>query len=220
VAIQDDRREIEMRKLFDLQDGKARGGTDAYLELDGELIPFELKSTTKSGFTTGRDVGRDHFVKWRRHHWLLSVYEANGTTIKYSYYGSPRQMEPWIREKEQYVSPDFLLAECVPSLLTTAVVHRLIGNKTSYTLEDAKKIQKDQYSDEAYRQKMDLPAAYSPQTMLEIIQDRCRYILERGATLNNPHIPGGYFKNWEKLTQTHAVRLRELVRLELAATKK
>lgn len=48
--------------------------------------------------------------------------------------------------------------------------------------------------------------------MLEILRDRCRYLIKRGATLNNPHIPGSYFENWEKITEHHAERLRELVR--------
>lgn len=47
--------------------------------------------------------------------------------------------------------------------------------------------------------------------MLEILRDRCRYLIERGATLNNPHIPGSYFSGWEKITAEPAKRLRELV---------
>jgi hypothetical protein len=46
---------------------------------------------------------------------------------------------------------------------------------------------------------------------MDILRDRCRYLIERGATLNNPHILGSYFENWEKITERHAERLRELV---------
>ncbi len=59
---------------------------------------------------------------------------------------------------------------------------------------------------------MDLENGYSTSRMLEILRDRCRYLIERGSTLNNPHIPGSYFQDWEQITVCHAERLRELVR--------
>ncbi|WP_293079190.1 hypothetical protein [Okeania sp. SIO3B5] len=58
---------------------------------------------------------------------------------------------------------------------------------------------------------MDLEFGYSPERMLSILRDRCQYLIERGSTLNNPHIPASYFKNWERITTNHAQRLRELV---------
>ena len=60
---------------------------------------------------------------------------------------------------------------------------------------------------------MDMPQekSYSRQRMLELLRERCRYVLLRGATLNNPHIPAGYFKAWEQITEDHAITLRRLV---------
>ncbi len=51
--------------------------------------------------------------------------------------------------------------------------------------------------------------------MLQIIQERTEYLIKRGSTLNNPHIPEKYFKGWEEITENHAKRLRELVSLYL-----
>jgi hypothetical protein len=60
---------------------------------------------------------------------------------------------------------------------------------------------------------MDMAAqkAYSRQRMLEMLRERCRYVLLRGATLNNPHIPSGYFTKWERITEDHAMTLRRMV---------
>lgn len=58
---------------------------------------------------------------------------------------------------------------------------------------------------------MDLPNAYSPERMLDVFKDRAQYLIRRGATLNNPHIPASYFKGWERITSNHAARLRVLV---------
>jgi orotate phosphoribosyltransferase-like protein len=58
---------------------------------------------------------------------------------------------------------------------------------------------------------MDLFQGYSSERMLSILKDRCRYLIERGSTLNNPHIPASYFRDWERITENHAQRLRELV---------
>jgi hypothetical protein len=44
-----------------------------------------------------------------------------------------------------------------------------------------------------------------------MLRKRCQYVIERGSTLNNPHIPASYFVDWEKIDKNHAARLRELV---------
>ncbi len=44
--------------------------------------------------------------------------------------------------------------------------------------------------------------------MLEILKERLKYLIERGSTLNNPHISGSYFESWEKITSDHANKLK------------
>ena len=81
-----------------------------------------------------------------------------------------------------------------------------------------KKLQKKQYSASQYQEKMDLEDGYSPKRMLEILKDRCKYLIERGSTLNNPQIPASYFHGWERMTTDHADRLRQLVAQSLSST--
>ena len=66
-----------------------------------------------------------------------------------------------------------------------------------------------------YMDSMDLKGGYSPERMLNILKDRAEYLMERGSTLNNPHIPKSYFKDWVKIEKDHSKLLREMVGREL-----
>ena len=213
MTVQDDKRESELIDLFELEKppNASRSGTDAILYLDGREIPFELKSTTKSSVTTVRDFGSEHIRKWQGKHWLFGFYYRGGTKLKYCLYASPQAMAPWIRDKEAYISSDYRLAKLVPNMITMPVLHDILGRKDAYSLEDARYLQKRQYTMQEYQDKMDLDEGYSPERMLLILKERCRYLIERGSTLNNPHIPASYFDGWERIASNHPCRLRELV---------
>jgi len=217
VAVQDDAREFEMIELFGLNKpiNAGRGGTDAELDVDGSITPFELKSSSTGSVTTVRDFGPDHIAKWKDKHWLFGFYDRTGTRLIHSMYGSPKLMEPWIREKADYISPDFEIASASSEFIRIDIVHRILGEKDRYSLSDTKKIQKRQLNTTEYNDLMDIANGYSPQRMLQIVRDRCLYLLRRGATLNNPHIPESYFAGWERITDNHAARLLEMVRIEL-----
>src|SRR5436309_13051493 len=120
-------------------------------------------------------------------------------------------MGPWIEELEAYTAPDFALASKVPDLITLDTLYEILGKSEVYALKDDQRLDKRQMSLQEYRSRMDVPDGYSQDRMLQILRDRCRYLIERGATLNNPHIPGTYFAGWEKITTEPAKRLRELV---------
>lgn len=221
-GFQDDTREEEMIKEFLLvkDDEEGRAGIDAFLQLGTEILPFELKTTSdsKGSVTTVRDFGRDHIQKWQGKHWLIGFYSAN--KVKYYKYGSPKMMEPWISKMEQYVSPDFKLASIASSHIELADLFQILGEKDIYTYQDANSIHKRQYTKNKYIQLMDIftesrktpkPIGYSKERMLSILQDRTMYLVERGSTLNNPHIAGSYFDGWEEIKSDFANRLRELV---------
>lgn len=210
-TFQDDDRENEAIRLFDLtkDEDEGRSGIDAHLTRGDTLIPFELKTTSKGSVTTVRDFGPDHVEKWRGKHWLIGFYMPNQPL--YYHYGSPSAMSPWIEGKWEYIRPDFLLAELTPDLITSKQMVELLGAKETYSLSDAKKIQKKQLAVAEYRSLMDRGDGYSPGRMLEILQMRAGYLMKRGSTLNNPHIPMSYFDGWAKIEIDHAARLRELV---------
>lgn len=64
MAVQDDRRESEVRELVGLRAGEARSGVDAFLDFNSGgskySTPVELKSTTVGSVSTARDVGLGH----------------------------------------------------------------------------------------------------------------------------------------------------------------
>ena len=210
---QDDLREQEMIELFELikDENEGRSGIDAFLDLDGTNIPFELKTTSsKSGsVTTVRDFSYEHIQKWQNKHWLFGFYKGGKAFYKY---GSPALMQSWIEKKEEYIKPDFQLAKIASKNLTLEDLYLVVGEKESYPLKDAKSIHKRQYSASKYLELQDVADGYSKDRMLNILKDRAKYIMERGSTLNNPHIPGSYFKEWEEITENHAARLREMVK--------
>ena len=82
---QDDDREEAMIALFDLykDETEGRSGTDAFLEMDGIIIPFELKTTSKGSVTTARDFGPDHVRKWKNKHWLIGFFVKGREYYKY-----------------------------------------------------------------------------------------------------------------------------------------
>jgi hypothetical protein len=222
MVVQDDARERQLIELFKLKriEGAGRADTDAELVVDGATIPFELKSSTDDSVTTVRDFGPSHVEKWKNKHWLIGFYEKDGVTLKYCIYGSPRKMAPWVKEKEDYIRVDFELAKTVPDLITVEILYQVLGKKDVYTVQDARLLHKRQYTSEQYLEQRDLQNGYSPKRMLAILKDRCRYIISRGSTLNNPHIPGSYFAGWEHITAKHAERLRKLVAEALAEEAK
>jgi len=219
VPVQDDQRETQLVHLFNLTvpESRRRDETDAYLEIDGRSIPFELKSTSRTSISTVRDFGPEHVRKWQGMHWLFGFYSGGGDYLLHCYYGSPTDMRPWIEGRWRYVRPDWELARTAPQLLGADDVRRILGDKPIYTLEDALSIQKRQYSMEYYRGLMDVEGGYTVDGMVQVLQDRCSYLIERGATLNNPKIPGSYFDGWEQITRDHAARLRDLCRAALDA---
>ena len=209
-SFQDDDREEAMRELFELykDENEGRDGVDAHLDIDGYSIPFELKTTSNGSVTTVRDFGPDHIKKWKHKHWLIGFFIGGR---EYYHYGSPSMMADWIEEKENYITPDFMLAELTAENLSLSDMYEVMEEKAKYTYQDAVSLQKRQYKKVKYIELQDVDNGYSPQRMLEILKDRAKYLVERGSTLNNPHIPKKYFNGWEEITENHGKRLREMV---------
>lgn len=199
-------------------DDRMRADIDAHLLIDGVTLNFELKSTTGNSVSTVRDFGPDHIKKWRADlHWIFAFYDQAGSRLKYCIYASPADMEPWIAEKERYVLPDVMLAATAPKLVGSADVIAVLGEREVYSQADARWLMKKQWNVMQYREFQDLPEGYSLGRMTEIYQDRCRYLILRGSTLNNPHIEGSFFEKFEHITDEPAGRLRELVRAYMSS---
>ncbi|WP_181399863.1 hypothetical protein [Actinokineospora spheciospongiae] len=214
MPVQDDVREQQLVQLFNLftPDDRTRSGTDAYLKINNEEIPFELKSTTGKSVSTVRDFGAEHIRKWANLHWIFGFYNKAGSKILYCHYASPADMKAWIEEKQRYVHPDLFLKREAAQNIGYETLFGLLGEKEKYSEDDAKWIMKNQWKRDRYLEAQDSPSGYSAARMVEILRLRCEYVIDRGATLNNPHIPSSYFRDWEKITENHAATLREKVR--------
>lgn len=220
MPVQDDAREKELTQLFNLwvPEQRSRGDTDAFLRIDGTEQPFELKSTTSGSVSTVRDFGAEHIAKWKNLHWIFGFYTPDGSKLLYCHYASPADMAPWVQGMEDYVRPDVVLAIEASKMVSQDTLDTIFPPKDVYTLEDAKSIMKQQWGSDEYLAAQDVPGGYSADRMVEILKKRCFYVIRRGATLNNPHIPKRYFADWERITEDHAARLRQLVRAYLAAS--
>jgi len=124
---------------------------------------------------------------------------------------------PYLRKKcnpkhTTQLKPDFDLAKVVFKRISLEDMYSILGKKKKYTLEDARKLHKKQYKKEEYLKMMDVAGGYSPKRMLKILKDRSEYLMKRGSTLNNPHIPASYFKGWPKIEKDHAKTLRKMIK--------
>lgn len=107
----------------------------------------------------------------------------------------------------------------MPQRITDADLTEVIGPDADFSISDARRIMKRQWSAARYRERADLPdERYSRSAMLEVLRERCGYVIRRGATLNNPHIAESYLieQGLQPITKDHAAHLRELVREYLA----
>lgn len=218
-TFQDDSRETETRELFNLEEVPGRSETDAVLTMQtGQVVEFELKSTSDKNLsvTTVRDFGLDHILKWKNKHWLIAFYNKGAISPSYYLYGSPKMMDGWIQEKYKYIISDFKSAEIIPERVLIEDMYSILGEKLKYSYEDARSLHKRQYSKKEYIKRMDISNGYSKEVMLDIYRDRINYLIKRGSTLNNPHIPGSYFKNWStKIDSDHAKKLNRFVQQAL-----
>jgi hypothetical protein len=200
MPVQDDERERELVRMFNLDWDPAhqRAGVDAVLDLDVDGRPFrfevEVKSSTGSTVSTARDVGMEHIQKWRRKLFVIGFYskEARRPELQHCLCLTPVDMEPWIASIEAKILIDFKLALRASRRLVLADLFEVCGEQETYSLEDAKRLHKQQWTAEEYAAALDVDHGaerrISQEKMLQILQLRAKYIAERGATLNNPHV--------------------------------
>lgn len=100
----------------------SRSGTDA---LDEAGNPWELKSTSKGGVWTARDVGADALQRWRRKYWAF-VCGANlkgfGFRPEHVVLCHPAHLEPWFPGIEARFAGDVALLDRVSAALL-AIAH-------------------------------------------------------------------------------------------------
>ncbi|MCY4322318.1 MAG: hypothetical protein OXD00_01365 [Gammaproteobacteria bacterium] len=201
MAVQDDRRELEICALLGLRRGEGRSEMDAFLDFEDSAgisrsCPIEIKSTTTGSIATARDVGLNHINKWRQQVWVFGFYDRSGTDLLRTLVLGPAEMESWISRIESYIAPDIAIGERMAEKLSLQDLHIICGEKNPYRRSDAESIMKKQWTKARYESEMDVDGGYSPAKMLEILKLRALYLNERGSTLNNPHIPKSFFSRF------------------------
>jgi hypothetical protein len=215
MAVQDDGRENEMRILFGLDEtpDRKRSDVDAIKVIGNEVLNFELKSSTTNSFSTVRDLGPDHIFKWQSMHWIFAFYTPDATAISEAFYASPKQMQTWVNKISAYIRPDQVLAEMLSKKVDGAVLELIFGNQSTFTVEDAQKIMKRQWTKKEYIARQDKSNGFSEQAMINILAERVQYLISRGATLNNPHITSSEVRKFSPLAVKKPESISSLLKL-------
>lgn len=175
MSVQDDAREKNMVRMFNLTQDKnrKRHEPDAHLKFEGKTYQFELKSTTTRSLSTVRDFGKDHVEKWKEMHWIVGFYDKTETEDpKYCVYISPQEMSVWVNQIWEYVAPDYSIASIAPQRLELEDLYAVCHAKKRYLLNDAKRLHKSQYSKKQYLEKMDLPEAISRENFYTLVSPK------------------------------------------------
>ena len=227
MTVQDDTRERELCRLFNLQWSREhqRDGTDASfkVEVNGKTIeiPVEVKSTTGDTVSTARDVGMSHISKWRSHFWIIGFYtKTRDPDLIRTLCLTPADIEPWVASIEEKILPDFSLANRAARRLKMEDLFEICGEKEYYSIEDAKKLHKQQWSKAQYQASLDIEIngtkAISKEGMLSVLKLRSSYISQRGATLNNPHVTSNFLKSFidtdRSINEDWALKLRQVAK--------
>ena len=225
MSVQDDERERELCRTFNLSwdPAHARGGEDAHMivSLKGHKyrLAVEVKSTTGDTVSTARDVSMEHIARWRSMFFIIGFYTRGSKRPELirSLCLSPIDMEPWIDTIATKIEPDYKIAKLASHRLEMADLFEVCGEKPAYSLDDAKRLHKQQWSADEYRAAVDVPGPggghLSPAKMLQVLRLRSSYIAQRGATLNNPHITKTFLNGfWGTDREIQADQSAEAVR--------
>jgi hypothetical protein len=146
----------------------------------------------------------DHIQKWRRKLFVIGFYSrgARRPELQHCLCLTPVDMEPWIASIESKMLIDFKLALRASRRLELGDLYEICGLQETYSLEDAKRLHKQQWTAEEYIAALDTNVdglqRISSTKMLDILRLRSKYIAERGATLNNPHITKTHLDTFSK----------------------
>lgn len=110
VTVQDNQREKDLAMMFDLIRSKSRIGVDAY---DQNGNPFELKTTSKGGVPTARDVGPHTLLEWTSKYWIIARGKnlSTGFRIDRVFFMAPSHLEGWVNTLREKFARDIAINE-------------------------------------------------------------------------------------------------------------
>ena len=99
--------------------------------------PIELKSTTKEGVTTARDVGPHTLTKWREKYWIVGKGHQVGEKFEFEeiYFLSPSMLEEWLGTLEAWFRDNLRILDQVKELLRNSKVSEEDQTRLAYLVE-------------------------------------------------------------------------------------
>jgi hypothetical protein len=100
----------------------------------------------------------EHIQKWRRKLFVIGFYskEARRPELQHCLRLTPIDMEPWIASIEAKILIDFKLALRASRRLVLADLFEVCGEQETYSLEDAKRLHKQQWTADEYAAALDV----------------------------------------------------------------
>lgn len=120
LIVQDNARELLLANLLQLKHMPGRWGHDAEDEHGNH---YELKTTTRSGFGTGRDVSPRMISEWRTRYWVCAQGRnlRSGFIFDEIHFLSPGMLEEWFSTLEARFAPDEKLRDLAIERLRDSV---------------------------------------------------------------------------------------------------
>ena len=120
VEVQNNVRERRLVEILGLMPLKGRAGADA---VDAKGNHFELKTSTRGGVTTARDVGPHTLAHYRTLYWVVARGRnlRTGFVIDEVHFLAPQMLEDWFRDIERrYFDRDQALVQDALGILRGA----------------------------------------------------------------------------------------------------
>lgn len=117
ATVQDDIREEQVAQFCGLKRTGKRAGADA---LDDASNTYELKSATKNGVSTGRDIGLHTLAVYRSEYWIIAEgknYKTSSGAKRFEisslHIAHPQDLEAWFSKIEKRITDDLDVCEAV-----------------------------------------------------------------------------------------------------------
>jgi hypothetical protein len=115
-VVQDDAREEELARVFNLTRPGNRIRVDAY---DENLTEYELKTTSKGSVSTARDLGYSHLDKWKNQYWIVADFENHSSGFQFTnfWFLAPYHMKLWYSTIQRRLDEDKKITDTAISIL-------------------------------------------------------------------------------------------------------
>ena len=168
-VVQDDQREADLAELCELTRPGGRIDVDAFDCVVPIPNPFELKTTSKGGVSTARDLGYKHLEKWSKRYWIIAdfIKHAQGYTFTTIWFLAPEHMAEWFQTIRERLDRDRDVTE-------RAVVAMIAGGLSNEDIERIRYL----CSEGAKLNDPNIPKGYVRKHGIPVIENHAKNIRE------------------------------------------